>query len=141
MESQQQVFLILNISTVYLATKQGWEKAMISLGVVPKNMPLSQDGSVRPMRMCTTADLMWQSDSAHRPFIKAFAVDEDALRRSTVFVGNKADKIAVVFVYSAHPRGKGRFAGIAAIGQLNFPRLASDQIMFNEAREQEPARL
>jgi hypothetical protein len=34
MESQQQVFLILNISTVYLATKQGREKAMIPFGVV-----------------------------------------------------------------------------------------------------------
>jgi hypothetical protein len=33
MESQQQVFLILNISTVYLATKQGREKAPISLGI------------------------------------------------------------------------------------------------------------
>lgn len=28
MESQQQVFLILNISTVYLATKQGWEETL-----------------------------------------------------------------------------------------------------------------
>ena len=34
MESQQQVFLILNISTVYLTTKQGREEARISLGVV-----------------------------------------------------------------------------------------------------------
>lgn len=33
-ESQQQVFLILNISTVYLVTKQGREKARISLDVV-----------------------------------------------------------------------------------------------------------
>jgi hypothetical protein len=32
MESQQQVFLILNISTVYLATRQGREKARIYLG-------------------------------------------------------------------------------------------------------------
>ena len=30
MESQQQVFLILNISTVYLVPKQGREKALIS---------------------------------------------------------------------------------------------------------------
>jgi hypothetical protein len=28
MESQQQVFLILNISTVYVVTKQGREKAL-----------------------------------------------------------------------------------------------------------------
>jgi hypothetical protein len=38
MESQQHVFLILNISTVYLVPKQGREKALIflriSLGVV-----------------------------------------------------------------------------------------------------------
>lgn len=33
MESQQQVFLILNISTVYLATKQGREEALIFLGI------------------------------------------------------------------------------------------------------------
>lgn len=33
-ESQQQVFLILNISTVYLATKQDREKVPISLGAV-----------------------------------------------------------------------------------------------------------
>ena len=84
-------------------------------------MQLSQDASVRPMRVGSAADLMWQSDSAHRPIIKAFAVDEDAFRRSSVFVGHKADKIAIVFVCGAHPRGKGRLAGIATIGELDFP--------------------
>ena len=73
------------------------------------------------MRVGSAADLMWQRDSAHRPIIKAFAVDEDALRRSTIFVGHKADKIPIVFVYGAHARGKGRFAGIAPIGELDFP--------------------
>ena len=33
MESQQQVFLILNISTVYLVTKQGREETLIFLGI------------------------------------------------------------------------------------------------------------
>jgi hypothetical protein len=64
---------------------------------------------------------MWQSDSAHRPIIKAFAVDEDAFRRSSVFVGHKADKIPIVFVCGANARGKGRFAGIATIGELDLP--------------------
>ena len=104
-------------------------------------MQLSKYRSVRPMRVGSAADLMWQGDSAHRPISKAFAVDQNALRRSTVFVGHKADKIPIVFVCGAHARGKGRFAGIATIGQLNFPRHASDQIMFYEAREQEPTRL
>ena len=102
---------------------------------------MSQDRSVGPMRVGSAADLMWQSDSAHRPIIKAFAVDEDAFRRSTVFVGNKADQIPVVFVCGAHAWGERRFAGIATIGQLDFPRLTRDQIMFDEACEQEPARL
>ena len=59
---------------------------------------MSQDRSVGPMRMGSAADLMWQSDSAHRPIIKAFAVDEDAFRRSSVFVGHKADQIPVVLL-------------------------------------------
>ena len=33
MESQQQVFLILHISNVYLATKQGREESLIFLGI------------------------------------------------------------------------------------------------------------
>ena len=93
------------------------------------------------MRMGSAADLMWQRDSAHRPIIKAFAVDEDALRRSTIFVRDKADKIPIIFVCGADARGKGRLAGIATIGELDLPRLAGDQIMFDEACEEEPARL
>ena len=84
-------------------------------------MQLSQDASVRPMRMGSAADLMWQGNPAHRPIIKAFAVDEDAFRRPTVFVGHKADKIPIVFVCGAHARRKGRFAGISTIGELDLP--------------------
>jgi hypothetical protein len=52
MESQQQVFLILNISTVYLAAKQDREKALISLeislGFVAEQYPVIKVPFGRP---------------------------------------------------------------------------------------------
>ena len=52
MESQQQLFLILNISNVYLTTKRGREKALISLeislGFVAEQYPVIKVPFGRP---------------------------------------------------------------------------------------------
>ena len=50
------------------------------------------------MGMGAAANLMRQGNSAHGPFCKAFAVNQDAFRCPEIFVGDKADEIAIIFV-------------------------------------------
>ena len=73
------------------------------------------------MCMGATADFMWKRNPANGPVRKFFAIDEDTFGRSAIFVGDKADKIAVILIHSAQSRRKGRFAAIASFLQLELP--------------------
>ena len=73
------------------------------------------------MRMRPAADLMWKGNPANGPVRKFLAVDEDTFRRSTIFISDKADQIAVVLIHGADTRGKGRFTAIAPFFQLDLP--------------------
>lgn len=70
--------------------------------VVFQKCPNLKDGSVRPVRMCTAADFMREGNPANRAFLKTLAINQYAFGCPTIFVGDKADEIAVIFVHRAN---------------------------------------
>ena len=84
---------------------------------------------------------MRQGDPAHRSVGKALGVDQNALRRAAIFVDHEADDIAVVFFRCADARRERCLGGITPLFKPDFDRLASLEIVLDEAFEQEPAGL
>ena len=52
--------------------------------------------------MCTAADFMREGNPANRAFLKTLAINQYAFGCPTIFVGDKADEIAVIFVHRAN---------------------------------------
>ena len=70
------------------------------------------------MRMGTAADFMWEGNPANGAFLKPLAVNQDTFGCPTIFVGDKTDEIAVIFVHFTNALGKGCLTAINALRKL-----------------------
>jgi len=61
---------------------------------------------------------MWEGNPANGAFLKPLAVNQDTFGCPTVFVGDEADEIAVIFVHRANTWSKGCLAAINALRKL-----------------------
>ena len=73
------------------------------------------------MCMGATADFMWKRNPANGPVRKFFAVYENTFGCPAIFIGDKADQIAVILIDGAYTRRKGRFTAIAPFFQRDLP--------------------
>src|SRR5437868_6036728 len=94
-----------------------------------------------PGRVGAAGDPRRQQDAADRPGLGTPGVVEDALGAILDHVGDEGDEVAVVLLRRADPRREARLAAIALRPELEGPALSRLQVVFDQAREQEPARL